>query len=145
MIRLYITLFVLFFVSCTKLDVFDPVNTRDPNNRHFLSPPSSVEIDSYDDRELIISFEPSSADTIILYRQVDNDTSIFSFEINEFSSSIIDSSNIILDQEYNYDLWCTKVLLNISLHVRRTTTIILVTTIILGELWAVFFSRKKRK
>ena len=103
--RFYFILFGLYYFSCTKLDVFEIVNTQDPDNPYFLPPPSSVEIDSYDDRELIISFEPSSADTIILYRQVDNDTSIFSFEINEFSSSIIDSSNIILDQEYNYDLW----------------------------------------
>lgn len=105
MIRLYILLFVLFIFSCTKPDVFEIINTQDPNNPFFLSSPDPVGIESYDNNALILSFEPSTADSIIVNRKIDSDSLIFSFPINEFTSFIIDSSNISLNKEYSYDLW----------------------------------------
>ena len=105
MIRLNILLFVLFIFSCTKLDVFEIINTLDPNNPFFLSPPDIVGIDSYDDNALILLFEPSTADSLIVNRRVDSTSLIISFPINEFTSFIIDSSNIGLNKEYSYDLW----------------------------------------
>ena len=103
--RIHLSLFLLFFLSCIELSDFEAINTQDPNSEYYLDPPNDITISSYDDHALLLMFKQTNdADSIRIIRYTDEDSTEFIMAIDDSSFYVIDSSEIYLDKTYNYSL-----------------------------------------